>query len=97
MPITNPTHTYQARLHIKETYVDSIYGRIFEGWMSGDALNVFGSLAHTHCAMPSGQAIAYKVAVEKCAFEYSQAVKVDADWQPIESVVNVEVIFDFIN
>jgi hypothetical protein len=69
-------------LHIKETHVDSVYGRIFEGWISGQSLKVFGSLGSTHCAMTSGQAIAYKAAVEKRAFETS---------------IEVETVFDFLS
>lgn len=88
--------TYQAKLHIKETHVDPIYGRIFEGWMSGDAMNVFGSLAHTQCAMTSGQAIAYKCAVEKRTFEHSQVKKFDSNWQPVEAEIKVELVFDFL-
>ena len=88
--------TYQAQLHIKETYVNSIYGSIFEGWMSGDGLNIFGELADTHCAMTSGQAVIYKCAVEKCAFEFGQVQKVDANWQPVEAEIKVDVIYDFL-
>jgi hypothetical protein len=73
--------TTQAQLTLKETHVDETYGRVFEGWMSGDVVGIFGDLYHTHCAMTSGQAIAHKVAVEKVAFTAG---------------VNVEVVFDFL-
>lgn len=62
-------------LNIRETHTDEIYGRIFEGHMSDDAQQ-FGGLMHTHCAMNSSQAIAYKVAVEKRAFQIGATVDV---------------------
>ena len=89
---------YKSQVVIKETHVDPIYGRIFEGWMTGDALNVFGSLSDTHCAMTSGQAIAYCQKVEKHAFESSQAQWFDYNTLvPIQNTFSVETIFQFID
>lgn len=89
-------NTYQTQLHIKETHVDKVYGRIFEGWMTGDALNVFGELAHTHCAMTSSQAIDYKCRVEKHAWESTQAQWFTSDGQPTQNEFKVEIVFDFL-
>ena len=88
--------TYQSQLHIKETYVDSVYGRIFEGWMTGAGLNAFGSLADTQCAMTSSQAIAHKCAVEKHAFEISEATWLSQDGLPVQNEFKVETVFDFL-
>ena len=87
--------TYQSKLHIKETHVDPIYGRIFEGWISGDALNVFGSLTQNF-AMTSSQAIAYKCQVEKHAWEAGQSQWITADGQPVQNNFQVEIVFDFL-
>lgn len=69
------------KLTIKETHVDPIYGRIFEGWMSDNAQQ-FGGLMHTHCAMNSSNAIAYMVAVEKRAFKIGIPVEIVFDFLP---------------
>jgi hypothetical protein len=87
------SQTQQAKIHIKETHVDPTYGRIFEGWMSGDALNVFGDLAHTHCAMTSSQAIAYCCEVEKVAHGVSVISREIGDNRTLE----VERVYDFLN
>jgi hypothetical protein len=83
-------NTNQVKLHIKETHVDKVYGRIFEGWMSGEHLNVFGDLAHTHCAMTSGQAIAYRCEVEKTAYGFNVIAKDNGQ------AVEVETVYDFL-
>jgi len=88
---------YQAKLHIKEKATDAVYGRQFEGWMSGGAMNVFGSLAGTHCAMNSTQAIAYRVAVEKRAFEWNTAAKITEQGEPSDSTVTVEYCPEFLS
>lgn len=85
-----------ASLNIKETHIDPVYGRVFEGWISGEGSRAFGSLASTHCAMTSSQAIAYKVAAEKRAFEYSSLPKIDGSGNPVESSVELEIVFDLL-
>jgi hypothetical protein len=87
---------YQAVLHIKERADSQPTERLFNGWMSGDALNVFGSLADTHCAMTSGQAIAYKCRVENRAWEWNTATKITQDGQPSDSTVTVTLKQDLI-
>ncbi len=87
---------YQAKLHIKETHTSPTYGRIFEGWMSGDAMNVFAALAHTQCAMSSQQAITYRLAVEERALEFNSTAKIDADGNLSNSTVTVEYLPEFL-
>jgi len=73
-------------LTITEKYVDEVYGRIFEGYMSENS-QAFGGLMHTHCAMNSSQAIAYKVEIEKRAFEIGAQVEVVYDFLLRYSVI----------
>ena len=98
-----------AELHLTEKYTTSDGSPIFEGWMSGDkAASIFGDLAHTHCAMTSQQAIAYKVAVERKAWQWSQAyttvtdgsehpTKIHSDGTPCFDTVSVEVLVERIS
>ena len=86
-----------AQLHISEKYTEKDGSPIFEGYMTGDCLGAFGSLAGTHCAMTSTQAIAYKCEVEKRAFEWSNASKIDGSGNPSFTTVSVEVIIERIS
>lgn len=86
---------YQAVLHIKERADSKPDDRLFDGWMTGDALNVFGSLTYSP-AMTSGQAIGYKVKVENRAWDWNTAKKITQDGQPSDSTVTVTLQQDLI-
>lgn len=100
---------HTVELHITEKSTNKNGSPIFEGWLSGEkAISIFGDLAHTHCAMTSQQAIAYKVAVEKRAWQWSQAyttvadgsehpTKIHSDGTPCLDTVTVNVIVDRIS
>ncbi len=89
------TRTYSATLHIKETYVHPVYGRIFDGWVESEATGVFDN---AHYAMTSSQAIAYKVAAEKRAWEWTNITKhFDADtMEPVNVVINLDYAPEFL-
>ena len=56
---------HTVNLHLTEKYTTNDGSPIFEGWMTGSKSEMFGGLRHTHCAMTSQQAIAYKCEVER--------------------------------
>lgn len=84
--------TYTAKLHIRETHIDSVYGRVYVGWMSGEGLGHFGALSGTRCAMTQEQASEYKISIEAKAREFNQSSKIDGDGNPVE--VKIELDFE---
>lgn len=85
---------YKAQLHIRETHIDSVYGRVYVGWMSGEGLGYFGSLSGTRCAMTQEQAAEYRKTVSEKALEFNQASKIDGDGNPTEAKIDLELILE---
>jgi hypothetical protein len=84
--------THVTEIHFTERPAHPVYGRTFDGYLVG-MQNVFPTLASRY-AMTSSQAIAWKVEVEKRAWEWSQAEKMFADGRPCNDRIETAVIFD---
>ena len=99
---------HTVEIHLTEKYTTSDGSPIFEGWMSGSKADMFGGLQHTHCAMTSQQAIAYKCEVERKAWQLSQdfttvsdgsvhPTKISSDGTPVFYSIGVEVLIERIS
>lgn len=99
---------HTVTLHLTEKYTTKDGSPIFEGWMTGGKVDMFGGLQHTHCAMTSQQAIAYKCEVERKAWQLSQdfttvsdgsvhPTKISSDGAPVFYGIEVEVLIERIS
>ena len=99
---------HTVTLHLTEKYTTKDGSPIFEGWMTGSKSEMFGGLQHTHCAMTSQQAIAYKCEVERKAWQLSQdyttvsddsvhPTKISSDGTPVFYGIKVEVLIERIS
>ena len=99
---------HTVEIHLTEKYTTSDGSPIFEGWMTGSKSDMFGGLQHTHCAMTSQQAIAYKCEIERKAWQLSQdfttvsdgsvhPTKISSDGTPVFYGIKVEVLIERIS
>ena len=99
---------HTVTLHLTEKYTTKDGSPIFEGWMTGGKVDMFGGLQYTQCAMTSQQAIAYKCEVERKAWQLSQdyttvsdgsvhPTKISSDGTPVFYGIKVEVLIERIS
>lgn len=86
--------TYKAQLHFRERSDSTDAERYFDSYITGDAQTVFGPNDSIKCALSSRAAIAHKVEMERRAWQWSNAQKVDISGNPVEAEVVLEVVFD---
>lgn len=85
-------NTTAVEIHVVEKYTHPVYGRIFDGYVSG-ARNVFGERS-IMCAMTEDRASDWVSEIEQRARQWSDAKKFHADGAPSFSRLETVVIHD---